>query len=287
MRPRRIFGDPFSSPIPSWGDVPEADDEAVLMALWRQRRSQLSEDYDGPCSEIHEEELIEIRRKYSIPPSVELTCPTEFELVSCLVSFAGEALVRLAMEVPRRFRWVTFSEALRHSRVWGETIFSSFLLFDPLSELLLLVCFFSRNVLRLSISSVYDEYHKAKTWRRHPLSPPISRAGYAMFPAGGSSFFPTTVSTGSCNGGLIGPRQCLRTRAPARWELMKEWLEKNVGHWNPEEEYHRYLLVVGVLNLSGDLEILVFGRVPPSLDRLLPNASWIDVVGRVKPEGNP
>lgn len=82
MRPRRIFGDPFSSPIPSWGDVPEADDEAVLMALWRQRRSQLSEDYDGPCSEIHEEELIEIRRKYSIPPSVELTCPTEFERVS-------------------------------------------------------------------------------------------------------------------------------------------------------------------------------------------------------------
>ncbi|CAN7099740.1 unnamed protein product [Brassica rapa subsp. narinosa] len=44
---------------------------------------------------------------------------------------------------------------------------------------------------------------------------------------------------------------------------------------------------IKVLNLSGDLEILVFGRVPPSLDRLLPNASWIDVVGRVKPEGNP
>ena len=42
-----------------------------------------------------------------------------------------------------------------------------------------------------------------------------------------------------------------------------------------------------VLNLSGDLEILVFGRVLPSLDRLLPNVSWIDVVGRVKPEGNP
>ncbi|CAN7022336.1 unnamed protein product [Brassica rapa subsp. trilocularis] len=44
---------------------------------------------------------------------------------------------------------------------------------------------------------------------------------------------------------------------------------------------------IKVLNLSGDLEILVFGRVPPSLDRLLLNASWIDVVGRVKPEGNP
>ncbi|KAH0898592.1 hypothetical protein HID58_048160 [Brassica napus] len=36
-----------------------------------------------------------------------------------------------------------------------------------------------------------------------------------------------------------------RTRTSARWELMKEWLEKNVGHWNPEEEYRQYSLVVG------------------------------------------
>ena len=26
---------------------------------------------------------------------------------------------------------------------------------------------------------------------------------------------------------------------------MKQWLEKNVGHWNHEEEYHQYSLVVG------------------------------------------
>ncbi|KAF2614695.1 hypothetical protein F2Q70_00011743 [Brassica cretica] len=31
-RPRRLFTDPFSSPVPSWGDVPEADSEAVPMA---------------------------------------------------------------------------------------------------------------------------------------------------------------------------------------------------------------------------------------------------------------
>ncbi|WZZ27573.1 hypothetical protein YC2023_010974 [Brassica napus] len=31
-RPRRLLTDPFSSPIPSWGDVPEADSEAVPMA---------------------------------------------------------------------------------------------------------------------------------------------------------------------------------------------------------------------------------------------------------------
>lgn len=33
----------------------------------------------------------------------------------------------------------------------------------------------------------------------------------------------------------------LRARATAKWELMKEWLEKKVDHWNPEEEYRRYL----------------------------------------------
>ena len=28
-RPRRPFADPFSSPVPSWGNVPEADSEVV------------------------------------------------------------------------------------------------------------------------------------------------------------------------------------------------------------------------------------------------------------------
>ena len=39
------------------------------------------------------------------------------------VSFAGEAVKKLIMEFPRRFRWVTFLvswETLRHSRVWGK-----------------------------------------------------------------------------------------------------------------------------------------------------------------------
>ena len=36
-----------------------------------------------------------------------------------------------------------------------------------------------------------------------------------------------------------------RTRVSARWELMKEWLENKVGHWNPEEEYRQYLFVIG------------------------------------------
>ncbi|CDY36203.1 BnaAnng04490D [Brassica napus] len=39
-----------------------------------------------------------------------------------MVSFAGEAVAKLIMGIPRRFCWVTFllsREALRHSRVWG------------------------------------------------------------------------------------------------------------------------------------------------------------------------
>ncbi|KAF3564488.1 hypothetical protein DY000_02014324 [Brassica cretica] len=34
----------------------------------------------------------------------------------------------------------------------------------------------------------------------------------------------------------------------ARWELMKEWLERRVDHWNPEEEYRRHLFLSGGLN---------------------------------------
>ena len=39
------------------------------MALLRQRRSLLSDD-DGPCPEIREDDLVEIRRKYLISPFV-------------------------------------------------------------------------------------------------------------------------------------------------------------------------------------------------------------------------
>ncbi|KAF3504016.1 hypothetical protein F2Q69_00042242 [Brassica cretica] len=43
--------------------------------------------------------------------------------VSSPVSFAGEAVAKLIMGIPRRLRWVTFvvhREAWRHSRVWGK-----------------------------------------------------------------------------------------------------------------------------------------------------------------------
>ncbi|KAH0903365.1 hypothetical protein HID58_042868 [Brassica napus] len=38
------------------------------------------------------------------------------------------------------------------------------------------------------------------------------------------------------------------TKASARWELVKEWLEKCVEHWNPKEEYRRQFILSGGIN---------------------------------------
>ena len=76
-RPRRPFTNPFSSPIPSRGDVPEAGYEAVPMVPRRRLCSCFFDD--GPRSEIREGDLTKMRRKYVIHPSVGMRSPTEFE----------------------------------------------------------------------------------------------------------------------------------------------------------------------------------------------------------------
>ncbi|KAF2573686.1 hypothetical protein F2Q70_00002784 [Brassica cretica] len=76
-RPRRPFTDPFSSPVPSWGDVPEADSEVVPMAPLRRLCSCFFDD--GPRSEIREGDLANMRMKYVIHPSVGIRLPTDFE----------------------------------------------------------------------------------------------------------------------------------------------------------------------------------------------------------------
>ncbi|KAF3600892.1 hypothetical protein F2Q69_00036278 [Brassica cretica] len=63
-RPRRLLPDPFSSPTPSWEDVPEADSEAVPMAPLRRRRTCFFDD--GLRSEIREGDLANMRTKRSI-----------------------------------------------------------------------------------------------------------------------------------------------------------------------------------------------------------------------------
>uniref|UniRef100_A0A0D3BH26 Uncharacterized protein n=1 Tax=Brassica oleracea var. oleracea TaxID=109376 RepID=A0A0D3BH26_BRAOL len=76
-RPRRPFTNPFSSPIPSRGDVPEAGYEAVPMVPRRRLCSCFFDD--GPRSEIRVGDLTKMRRKYVIHPSVGMRSPTEFE----------------------------------------------------------------------------------------------------------------------------------------------------------------------------------------------------------------
>uniref|UniRef100_A0A0D3D4Q0 Uncharacterized protein n=1 Tax=Brassica oleracea var. oleracea TaxID=109376 RepID=A0A0D3D4Q0_BRAOL len=293
-RPRRNFIDPFSSPVPTWGDALEADSEVAPMAPLRRHYSCFFDD--GPRSEIREGDLTNMRRRYTIHPSVGMRSPTEFERapdggaagfyhlrsrdgsplveepsrgvrgnypygdgwnsryvflkfqepvgyptswrtidVSRPVSFAGEALAKLLMGVPRRFRLVTFlvnREALRHSRVWG-------------------------NVSRSPVSVVYDEYQKTKTRKRRPSYTPPPRLARATLSANGLS------STSSKSAEVVPNRDLLvdahrrligevfllcsqmkdmvarrdlliqQVKASARWELMKEWLEKRVEHWNP------------------------------------------------------
>ncbi|KAF3564197.1 hypothetical protein DY000_02015825 [Brassica cretica] len=90
--------------------------------------------------------------------------------VSRPVSFAGEAVAKLVMGIPRRFRWVTFlvsREALRHSHVWGNTV-------------------------RSSVSVIYDEYQKVKTRKRRLSYTPPPRLARAALSAGGLSSISST-----------------------------------------------------------------------------------------------
>ncbi|KAF3535393.1 hypothetical protein F2Q69_00023149 [Brassica cretica] len=77
VRPRCLFADPFSLTAASHREVPEADNEAILMAPSKQRCSYVLDD--RPCSEIEEEDLMAIRRRYAIHSSVQMRSPSEFE----------------------------------------------------------------------------------------------------------------------------------------------------------------------------------------------------------------
>lgn len=75
-RPRYLFGDPFASPILTPGATSRVGSEDAPMAPLRQCRfcSFGDEGEDGPISDIRQEDMIGIRRKYSLPDLVELRC---------------------------------------------------------------------------------------------------------------------------------------------------------------------------------------------------------------------
>ncbi|KAF3531420.1 hypothetical protein DY000_02039529 [Brassica cretica] len=347
-RPRRPFTDPFSSPVPSWGNVLEADSEAVPMAplrrlLGMKSPTEFERAPDGGTGEVAVYEAYleagfrgvipslieevssffgfspsqltpltwrtlmalqvlgelhglsigvhEILYSYYFDPLVNkgwfyhlrsrdsaplveepsrgvrgnhpfgdgwnsryvfvkihepVGYPTSWRTmdVSRPVSFAGEAVAKLIMGIPRRFRWVTFlvsREALR-------------------------------NAVRSPVSVIYDEYQKVKVWKRHLSYTPPPRLARAALSAGGLSSISSTSAEIVPNRDLMADahrrltsevlllrgqvqdmmacRDLLiqQVRASARWEIMKEWLEKRVDHWNPEEEYRRHLFLSGGFN---------------------------------------
>ena len=77
LRPCRLFADPFSSPIASFGMASETRSEAIPKAPLKQHESFTLDD--GPRSEIPEGGLKAIRKKYGIHSSVHMRSPSEFE----------------------------------------------------------------------------------------------------------------------------------------------------------------------------------------------------------------
>ncbi|KAL0789844.1 hypothetical protein Bca101_006090 [Brassica carinata] len=288
VRPRCLFADPFSSPAASHGEVPEADNEAIPMAPSKQRCSYVLND--GPCSEIHEEDLMAILRRYAIHSWVPLSLnalltgdrtrwpslrhtwwqltplslrtlmsiqvlgefygldmrihevlysyyfalltikPGFYHLqprdgtplvdepsrgtrdVARPVSFLGEAVAKQVLAISWCFRRVPFlvsKEVLRHSRLWGK-----FLLLSP--------CLAGRR-------------------RRRSFYTPPPRLARETPPTAGIRL----ESVGTPTGGDMAAQRDLLIRqvtASARWELLKEWLEGRMEHWDPEEEYRHHLL---------------------------------------------
>ncbi|KAL0759055.1 hypothetical protein Bca101_075205 [Brassica carinata] len=132
--------------------------------------------------------------------------------VSRLVSFAREAVAKLIMGAPRRFRWVTF--------LMSRTAF--------------------RNVARLPVSVVYDGYQKIKARKRRLSYTPPPRLARAALSANGLSSISSTSAE-------ILPNRDLLVDAHRRL-TGEEWLERRVDHWNPEEEYRRHMFLSGGLN---------------------------------------
>ncbi|KAL0815732.1 hypothetical protein Bca101_072176 [Brassica carinata] len=139
--------------------------------------------------------------------------------VSRPVSFAGEAVAKLIMGVPRRFRWVTFlvsKEALRHSRVWGKPFLLSFHLIGFRHSLQGMWAASSVN----GLSSTSSTGAQAAS-NHDPLVDAHQRLIGEVF------FLRSQVND------MMACRDLLvqLVRASSKWDLMRERLEKLVEHW--------------------------------------------------------
>uniref|UniRef100_M4F6Q2 Uncharacterized protein n=1 Tax=Brassica campestris TaxID=3711 RepID=M4F6Q2_BRACM len=253
MRPRRLFADPFSSPVPSWGNFPEAD-EAVPMAPLRQRRSLFPDNDDGGMNENS------ISEAYS-EAGFRGFIPSLIAKVFACFGFAPLQLTPLswrtliAIRVLGEFHGIPFgvSEVLYSyyfTPLIGKKGFyhiqsrdgrplvdepsrgaGGIYPFGDLWDMRYVIMkmngacgypLFWRSVgsaLRLPISAAYDDYHKAKTWRMHPHPPSIPSIDSMV---DSSSSLSTALSTtlgrtpasGSPLGGTLVPcYEVLRVRS--------------------------------------------------------------------------
>ncbi|KAF3576698.1 hypothetical protein DY000_02030941 [Brassica cretica] len=320
-RPRRPFTDSFSSYVPSWGDVPEADGEAVPMAPLRRRHScffdevgmrsptEFERSPDGGAGEVAVNEAY--LEQASGATLIAILVLGEFHGFSLavheilysyyfapLVNKAGFYHLRsrdgtLLVEEPSRgirgnypfgdgwdsrYMFVKIHEPVGYPASWRNVDVSRPVSYAGEAVAKLIMGIFLGNVVRLPLSVVYEEYQKAKARKRRPSYTPLPRLARAALSAKGlSSTSSTSVGVGpnrdplvDAHGRLIGEVFLLRgqmqdmvarrdllvkqVKASARWELMKEWLEKHVEHWNPEEEYRRHLFLSGgISHQSGSL----------------------------------
>ncbi|KAL0758295.1 hypothetical protein Bca101_074445 [Brassica carinata] len=305
-RPRRLFTDPFSSPIPSWGEVLEADSAAVPMAPLRRNCSCFFDD--GPCSQIREGDLADIRRKYAIPPLVGMRSPSESERAPVgeanevdvyeaylKVGFRGgiPSLIAECMRscIPTTLPlWWTNKDSITSDPVtvllWSECLQGVLGVIIPLGMV------GTTGIIFVKIEEPFGyptSWHtvvfgSAVTcipssvlyWRDSGescdgSSPAIPVGDFSGMSAASSvtGLSPTSPagdvavsnhdSLVDVHRRLLGVLVFLRNqvrdvmarrdlsiqqaRESARWELMREWLEKRVEHWNPKEEYHRYLFL--------------------------------------------
>ncbi|KAL0886287.1 hypothetical protein Bca101_010270 [Brassica carinata] len=369
-RPHCFSADPFSSPIPAWEEVLEANREAVPMAAMKHPHSYLLDS--SPCSEGQEEGLMQIRRKYGVPRSVEMRRSSEYErapdggdneiavfetyleagfrgvipsLVAAVSSYFGfcpsqltpltwrtlmaiqvlgefqgfsigvhevlylyyfASLVRkpgfyhlrsrdgapLVDEPSRglrgnypfgddwekRYVFVRVSGLLSYPTFWRTVDVSRPVSFSGEAVVKLAmeiphrfrgVAFLTRNVVRLSVYVVYDEHQKGKTQKRRPFYVPPPRlarttpraASFSSSSPGDAEASPNQgLEAGACQRllgevlflrsqvrDMMAQRDLLiqRVRVFARWEHMREWLEKRIDHWDLAGEYCRYLLLFG------------------------------------------
>ncbi|CAF1930010.1 unnamed protein product, partial [Brassica oleracea] len=162
------------------------------------------------------------------------------------------------MGVPRRFQWVTFlvsREALRHSRIWARKRHPSYTP-PPRLERASLSANGPSSTSSTSVEVLPDRDPLVDAHRR--LIGKVTDFGQSLLeerlPLSQSKMSTVKILAFLYVSGqmqdMVVRRDLLvqQVRASARWELMKEWLEKCLEHWNPEEEYRRHMFLSGRLN---------------------------------------